>query len=164
MCKKPFQVERAAARYCSRLCAHLGRRNRIDLTCETCGKPFWVAASSSKFRNVRYCSQKCYTKTADKNPKWHGGFLVNGGYRYIYSPDHPHAIKTGYVLEHRLVMEQKLGRLLEPFEIVHHLNGIKNDNRPENLAVCESVSQHNSQHEPDRKRNDLGQYSKQTKT
>jgi len=136
------------------------RRNRVDVTCATCGKSFWVTASSFKFRNVKYCSIKCYTKIGDNNPKWHGGVLINDNYRYISSPGHPHATKTGYVLEHRLVMEQKLDRFLEPSEIVHHLNGIKNDNRPENLVVCESVSKHNSHHDPTRNRNRLGQYSK----
>lgn len=66
---------------------------------------------------------------------WKGGRVLDRvGYVMVYVPEHPHAVNR-YVLEHRLVMEQVLGRYLEPHEKVHHINGDITDNRPENLEV-----------------------------
>src|SRR5262245_59897965 len=58
------------------------------------------------------------------------------GYIRVLAPDHPSAWRsTGYVLEHRLVMERTLDRYLYPEESVHHMNGVRDDNRPENLEL-----------------------------
>ncbi len=64
-----------------------------------------------------------------------GRKLHMDGYWLVYCPDHPMADRTGYVLEHRLLMEQHIGRYLSSDEIVHHINGDKRDNRIENLEV-----------------------------
>lgn len=62
-------------------------------------------------------------------------FQNEHGYIHIYKPGRPNAPKTGYVLEHRFVMEEHLGRFLTPSENVHHKNGQRDDNRLENLEI-----------------------------
>jgi transposase len=74
-------------------------------------------------------------KPMEQHCNWKGGRIedARSGYVRVKAPWHPRANSKGYVFEHILVCEQKIGRFLEPGEVVHHINGIRNDNRPENL-------------------------------
>jgi transposase-like protein/uncharacterized protein (DUF1330 family) len=79
----------------------------------------------------------------ERNGFWKGGRVLDKhGYVLVKVPGHPHANAHGYVREHRLVVEQVLGRYLDPREAVHHVNGDHADNRPENLEVFESNGSH----------------------
>jgi hypothetical protein len=81
------------------------------------------------------------------NWHWCGGTKKHsGGYILIYFPDHPAADRQGFVLEHRVVMENYLGRYLRSNEIVHHINQDKTDNRIENLMLL-TRSQHAHLHQ-----------------
>lgn len=67
---------------------------------------------------------------------WNIGKIIRKGeYNYCVVREHPCAIKHGYVLHHRVVMENHLNRILDANEVVHHKNGNKTDNRVENLEV-----------------------------
>lgn len=70
------------------------------------------------------------------------------GYVDLFRPDHPYASRGGYVREHRLVMEEEIGRYLLPHEDVHHINGVRHDNRIENLGFMPSRSAHAKAHHP----------------
>lgn len=81
------------------------------------------------------------------NPNWKGGqTIASNGYRLIRYPSHPMADSRGYVYEHRLVAAQKIGRLLEPSEIVHHIDGNKLNNSPDNLSIEPSRAYHAAKH------------------
>ena len=84
-----------------------------------------------------------YDKDGTNNPKWRGGRRkAQDGYIQVFAPDHPFCTVRKEVCEHRLVMEKKIGRYLDPAEIVHHLNEIKDDNRLENLEIVGSIGEH----------------------
>lgn len=74
---------------------------------------------------------------------WKGGKQVDCyGYVLILNPDHPYSDSHGYIREHRLIMEKKIGRYLTDEEVVHHINHQRDDNKIENLMLFENHSQH----------------------
>ena len=116
-------------------------------TCERCGTEFIGYPSHGK---ARFCSKSCGAKSAQHNRQtpaqgkgsqhyqWKGGrFLNKAGYVMVWMPDHPDLVgtKRKYVLEHRLVMEQHLGRCLAKDERVHHKDGNRQNNDLANLEL-----------------------------
>lgn len=82
-------------------------------------------------------------KFGPEHKGWKGGRTVDkAGYILVYRPDHPNANVSGYIREHRLVMEEKLGRLLEKHEVVHHIDNSTDNNHPDNLELFESNGRH----------------------
>lgn len=68
----------------------------------------------------------------------------------ILAPQHPSADPRGYVYEHRLVMEQSIGRYLDTGEVVHHINRVRDDNMINNLQLFASHSDHMKLHARER--------------
>lgn len=103
-----------------------------------CGKEFPVYKAG-----VECCSRECAGKLlsirqlGENNPSWKGGkFSLTTGYVKVkVGKDHPMTDSNGYTMQHRLVMSQILGRTLVEGEHVHHKNGDRSDNRPENLEL-----------------------------
>lgn len=109
-----------------RLCEPCREKQR-KLVCPACNGPMQ--------RGYKTCT-KCVDRKNENNGAWKNGKTIHTkGYVRIRNTTHPRAIKSGYVFEHILVMEQHLSRYLEPCEKIHHKNGIKNDNRIENLEL-----------------------------
>jgi len=72
--------------------------------------------------------------------------ISKGAYNYVVVKEHPRVTKHGYVLEHRIVVENYLGRLLNQDECVHHINGNTKDNRIENLEIYKDAA-HRREHQ-----------------
>ena len=105
--------------------------------CEQCGAQMYVPAWKTRTGQGKFCSDSCRS-SASRGKGMTGtgkGYKGRDGYLRIYYPSHPDAHKSGTMLVHRLVAEQKYGRRIMKNEHVHHINGIKDDNRPENLEI-----------------------------
>lgn len=115
-----------------------------DLAFERCGRRWSTAGVSKLCKKHKIPMPRSGPRSGSLHKGWKGGRTLNkDGYVEVYCPGHPNAKKhTRYILEHRLVMEEKLGRYLLRTEVVHHKNGVKTDNRPENLEVFESNAGH----------------------
>jgi len=94
-------------------------------------KPIFTAEARRKSR---------LTHKERRSFAWKGGKHIDkSGYVQIWMPEHENARLGGYVHEHRLVMSNIIGRPLTKKESVHHKNGCRSDNRPENLELWVSM-------------------------
>jgi hypothetical protein len=140
-----------------------------NTTCDVCGKAIYRRPNLLKKNTTKSCSHTCsisiYQKNLieksnaknhlkalplEKNPAWKGGvtiFKKKGNYknvRYVRCPKEYLGMsrKDGYVMEHRLVMAQQVGRLLERVECVHHIDHNPTNNEINNLLLFPDNSSH----------------------
>lgn len=134
------RVKAGANLYCSKKCADKALMKGEEKPCPVCGKLFYTTrrkTCSVACGNI-YKGQKAEHKTYIEN-----GYVTEfkNGYN-----------KKGNVKQHRRIMEEHIGRRLEPDEVVHHINGIKTDNRIENLQLM-TRTEHSSLHRKEEKAN-----------
>lgn len=143
-------------------------RKTIDFVCIECKKVFQCFPCRKKDR--KFCSEKCYRNSDSykrnprmkgkkhsldtrfkmsesrkgknlgmNNPCWKGGIIKHNGYTLF-------KIKGKYIQEHRIIVENFIGRTLQNEECTHHINGERSDNRIENLMVFKNQSSHKKFH------------------
>ena len=93
----------------------------------------------------RTLSKTASYRTGQKNPHWKGGIIKHRGRFYVRMPNHPYADR-GYISKARAIMEKSLGRLLKSREVIHHINGKKDDDRLENLMLFQTTADHTKFH------------------
>lgn len=126
-CGTPFKVFLSATvrrQYCSHACKSVAIRARAMVTfkCQQCGAE--TQRKRHEVKGRRFCSSKCWSASVGD-----GRHHTKRGYVRICVGGVPD------IAEHRHVMEKKIGRKLRAGEIVHHKNGIRSDNSPDNLEL-----------------------------
>jgi len=115
---------------------HKGTGRYIWHACLGCGKERWISISDFRYNRRLKCH---HCASLGNNWNWKGGRKEWNGYVFIHlQPDdffYSMADRNGYVREHRLVIAKQIGRCLQLWEIVHHKNHIRNDNRIGNLQL-----------------------------
>jgi ribosomal protein S27E len=119
-------------------------RRFIYLICNKCGKANWIARERNTKVETYRCHQCC------RLPDFTRRHIITTGYVIVRLPKDdfyaPMMNRGKYIVEHRLVMARHIGRCLQPFELVHHKNGVKDDNRIENLELTGSIGEHSKDH------------------
>jgi hypothetical protein len=111
----------------------IGKRSEWLCRCD-CGKHCIKRGSALIIGGVKSCG--CLARGSMSSSYKNGTSRSSGGYLLIKDKRHPNADSTGMIMQHIKVMSDYLGRPLKKNEIVHHKNGIRNDNRIENLELC----------------------------
>lgn len=134
--------------FCSTECYFKFRRkDQIVTTCERCGKK--VVKSPSKATERNFCSSQCLMKTLNEelNPTRMTDDVRSKIRRaHLGKGEGKSYEKTYQRHTHRIVAEQKLGRPLRPGEVVHHIDGNKRNNHPDNLMIFASQIEHAKWH------------------
>lgn len=107
-----------------------------------CGKPHTI-------EHRRRIGQ---AEIGENNPNWRGGKILNGGYPQTLVGSLNGGGTKGYKFDHRIIADLALGHPLPASAVMHHVNGIKTDNRNSNLVICENQSYHRLLHRRARER------------
>jgi hypothetical protein len=131
-------------KYCSKTCSSESKKSGDERTCLNCGNTFYLSQSKMKQRNDEgCCSQECRKEyyQGERSRGFKGGAYVAGqsGNKMVLAKRPGYIGK--YMGEHRLVASKSIGRLVTRQEYVIRINRNPDDNRPENLFICASISE-----------------------
>lgn len=107
--------------------------------CVDCGRMVYATSQRCYWCSNKHRPRHPKVPRGEANSAWRGGrHLTSNGYWVVLNREHPRCFASGYVLEHIVLWEQAHGESLPQGMIIHHLNGVKTDNRPVNLVALTS--------------------------